>query len=59
MKYALNIEIKLFNEDGDERGVLQREYSLADLSQIIASTDHAGKTAALHFEGVEKLDMTE
>ncbi len=59
MEYVLNIEITLHNADGSARGVLQREYSLADLSQITASTAHAGKTAALHFEGVEKLDMTE
>ena len=59
MKYVLNIEIKLVNEDGEERGVLEREYSLADLSLITTCIAHAGKTAVLHFEGIEKLDMTE
>lgn len=58
-KYTINVEITLHNEDGENRGQIQREYSLADVTGITEAIAHAGRTAALHFEGVEKLDMTE
>lgn len=57
-KHTISIEIKLHS--GEEwRGDLHREYALEDLTKIPDVFAHAGKTAALHFEGVEKLDMTE